>query len=597
VSDTLRRTLPGPSAHRRLQDLLHEAAEPLVLGEVIGKGANGVVCVALQRRVGRQVAVKLPRRGAVDSMASVVQEGWVAGALEHPNIVPVYDIRVVEGRPAVVMKRIDGVPWLQLIREPDEVRARSGGAEPLEWHLRTLLSVCRAMEYAHSRGVLHRDLKPANVMVGRFGEVWVVDWGTAASLHDDEEALIPRAADQSEACGTPAYMAPEQARGLGAEMSEQTDVFCLGAILYEVVSGAAPRRGAGEEGVRRAGTEPVAVDPSWPLADLLGDALAMRPSDRPPSVAAFRARVEAFLERQGALRLLDGAQERLEALRELVSSPGADRLAVYDRYGAVRFGLSQVLEAWPDHAGARASLRAAHLVMVDYELGQGDARAAGLHLAQVADAEPAWVERVDALAARQARDQAVLERIREDESPRTAWWARLLVCSALGTVWVLTPVGSMVMQLPQGFGRELFIAGSTFVLSLMVMGALWRYLVRSRMNRVLVIAVAAGPGLAFLLNVGGWLAGIDSQLSGTLELFSYFTVALFASLLGERRLIVGALGFLVAFFLSMAMEGTTLLWMNLANVLMVLNAVVIWAPMAWRSEAPEDRPWLRSDRG
>ena len=600
MTDTLRGTLPGPSAHRRLQDLLHDDGAPLVVGEVLGQGSNGVVCLALQRRVGREVAVKLPRYSHVDSLASVVQEGWVAGALEHPNIVPVYDIRVVDGRPAVVMKRVEGVPWLDLIRAPEVVRERYGAPDPLEWHLRTLLSVCRAVEYAHSRGVIHQDLKPANVMIGHYGEVWVLDWGSAVSLVDDEEALIPRAVDQSTATGTPAYMAPEQARGEGPKMTERTDVFCLGSVLYEVVSGQAPRRGTLESVLRAAGTQSVEVADDLPLSDVLRDALAFDPADRPPSVAAFRQRVEAWLERQGAQQLLVGAMERLAALDALAGREGADRVEVYDRFGAARFGLQQVLDAWPQHEGAREALRDAHLTMVDYELRQEDPRAARLHLAQLGDGAgdlSAWGDRVDALEAQQAEDQKVLARLRADDDPRTAWWARLLVCSALGTVWVLTPVGSMVMRLPQGFVRELFIAGGTFVLSLMVMAALWKYLVRSRLNRVLVVSVAAGPGLAFLLNVGGWLAGMDSQLSGTIELFCYFTVALFAALLGERWLIVGALGFLMAFFLSMALPGTTLLWMNLANVLMVINAVAIWAPMAWRQEPPSDRPWLGAAPG
>jgi len=585
------RTLPGPSAHRRLQDLLHEEGAPLVLGDPIGQGANGVVRVGLQRRVGRHVAVKMPRKGQVESMAAVLQEGCIAGSLEHPSIVPVYDIRVVDGRPAVLMKRIDGVPWLTLIHHPEQLAERHQVADPLSWHLRTLIRVCQAMEYAHSRGVIHRDLKPANVMVGRFGEVWVVDWGTAGALRETDQALIPQAADQTTPCGTPAYMAPEQALGDGHRMDERTDVFCLGAVLYEVVRGEAPRRGTLAQVLLAAASEPIAVDPSWPLAPLLGASLSLAPADRPPSVQAFRQGIERWLGQQGAEQGLARAQEQLQALEE-AAEDGTDRAELVDLYGAARFGFEQALEALPAHPEAIHGLRSAHLVMVDHALAQQDARAARLHLARVDSPPEGWEDRVSALEARRAQEQETLARLRADEDPRTAWWARLLICTALGSVWVLTPVGSLVMRLPQSFLRELFIAGATFVLSLMVMAVLWKYLVRSRLNRVLVVAVAAGPGLAFLLNIGGWLAGMDSQLSGTLELFSYFTVALFATLLGERRLIVGTLGFLLAFYLSMAFEGTTLLWMNLANLVMVINAVVIWAPMAWREEAPEDRPWV-----
>lgn len=591
--DTTQGTVPGPTARRRLQELLQDEGPSLVVGKVIGKGGNGVVCVATQRRVGREVAVKLPRRDDLDAVGSVVQEAWVAGVLEHPHIVPVYDIRVIDGRPAVVMKRIDGVPWRKLLGDPTVVTERFGAPDALEWHLRTLLSVCHAIEYAHSKGVLHGDLKPDNVMIGRFGEVWVVDWGTAVSLTDDASSRIPRAMDQSSPAGTPAYMAPEQAMGKGRALSERTDVFLLGALLFEVVTGQPPRKGPVRRAMQAAVAEAVVVEASWPLAPLLGAALALDPGERPVSVAAFRREVERFLERRGAERLLSGARQVLADLQADIAAGEVDRVAIYDRYGAARFGFQQALDAWPGQRRAREGLRTTHELMVDYELQQGDARAARLHLARLDAAPPELEERVAALEAAQARDADVLAQLKEDGDPRTAWWARLAVMGALGTVWVLTPVTSAVLGVPQGFARELAISGSTFVLALLVMGVMWRSLLASRLNRVLVVSVAAGPGLAFLLNVGGWLAGIDSELSGTLELFAYFEVAVFATLLGEWRLFVGALGFLAAFFLSMWWEGTTLLWMNLANLLVVANAAVVWVPMAWRREQPEDRPWLR----
>jgi hypothetical protein len=232
--------------------------------------------------------------------------------------------------------------------------------------------------------------------------------------------------------------------------------------------------------------------------------------------------------------------------------------------------------------------------MAAHELEEGDERAAGLLLARVASPPAELVHRVEALRADKDAAEALLLAVAEDRSPQTAWFARFVVMAGIGSVWVATPVGTWLLGLPHGFGRELAISGATFVLSLGMMGALWRWLVRSQLNRVLITMVAAGPGLAFLLNVGLWLGGYDTTLSNPLELFVYFTCALVVVMLAEGWLLPGALCFLAAFFLSLAFEGTSLLWMNLANLLLVLNAAVVWGLRAARDDGgPMDLPLLR----
>ncbi|MCA9606368.1 MAG: protein kinase, partial [Myxococcales bacterium] len=142
--------------------------EPLEVGDELGRGGMGVVHVAKQTALRRDVAVKQLQEDRA-GLANLLKEAWVGGHLEHPNIVPVHTLAA---GPAVVMKRIEGTSWRDFVRAPETV---PDADDPLGWHLGVLSSVCDAIAFAHARGVLHLDLKPDNVMVGAFGEVYVVD--------------------------------------------------------------------------------------------------------------------------------------------------------------------------------------------------------------------------------------------------------------------------------------------------------------------------------------------------------------------------------------------------------------------------------------
>jgi serine/threonine protein kinase len=207
------------------------------LHETLGEGGMGIVHLGTQATLGRHVAVKTLRKGAGgdDAVLRILREAWVTGTLEHPNVVPVHDVGVdADGAPVIVMKRIEGRSWSALMHDPAEIARRFGATDALEWNLRTLASVCNAVHFAHSRGILHRDLKPENVMIGEFGEVYVLDWGIAVSLKDDPSGRLPPVSQAKEIAGTPHYMAPEMLLGDPKLLSPRTDVYQLGAIFYEV---------------------------------------------------------------------------------------------------------------------------------------------------------------------------------------------------------------------------------------------------------------------------------------------------------------------------------------------------------------------------
>ncbi len=203
------------------------------VGEVLGEGGMGTVFRARQHSLERDVALKRLKDGkSRRAFDSFLCEAYAGGQLDHPNIVPVYDLgEDATGGVQLAMKLVSGRSWKSRLRER---RA------PLVEELQILCQVCNAVAFAASRGLVHCDLKPANVLLGDFGEVYVVDWGLAVRFGEaGKTRLRPRESIRSPT-GTPLYMAPELARGDGPAVGPATDVFLLGACLYEVLTGRPP---------------------------------------------------------------------------------------------------------------------------------------------------------------------------------------------------------------------------------------------------------------------------------------------------------------------------------------------------------------------
>jgi serine/threonine protein kinase len=227
------------------------------------KGSLGEVFVARDTELNRDVALKeIQGRFADDrlSRARFELEAEVTGSLEHPGIVPVYGLgRTGEGRPFYAMRFIKGDSLQEVIaRFYDNGAARPPAEQVRGLHrmLGHFIDICRAVDYAHRRGILHRDLKPSNVMLGKYRETLVVDWGLAMMVERQEEASAPAettlrptsaigfaSTDAGRAIGTPAYMSPEQAAGNLDELGPASDVYSLGAILYNILTGHTPFEG------------------------------------------------------------------------------------------------------------------------------------------------------------------------------------------------------------------------------------------------------------------------------------------------------------------------------------------------------------------
>ncbi len=287
------------------------------------EGGLGKVSVARDEELHREVALKeIQERHADDyeSRARFLIEAEITGALEHPGVVPVYGLGAyADGRPFYAMRFIKGDTLRHAIDHFYKADAAGRPANERVLELRKLLGrfvdVCDAIAYAHSRGILHRDLKPDNIMLGKYGETLVVDWGLAkpvgapAEVNDKMESLFQPssgegsgATQMGSAIGTPQYMPPEQAAGRLDELGPASDVYSLGATLFCVLTGKSPFTdptvGAVLQKVQRGEFPPPRqVNPKVPpaLNAVCLKAMALRPEDRYPTAPALVHDIEKWL--------------------------------------------------------------------------------------------------------------------------------------------------------------------------------------------------------------------------------------------------------------------------------------------------------------
>lgn len=379
---TVRRVRPGAAGAAGIDYRLEEE---------IGRGGMGEVHRAWQESVGRRVALKLVR---ADRDAGPLAEerfraeGAVTGALEHPGIVPVYDLGEDEhGRAFLAMKLVEGRPWSAALREL-----------PLADNVAILLRVAEAVAFAHARGVIHADLKPANVMLGAWGEVLLLDWGLALRYGPDgARPLTPG----SPIGGTPAYMAPEQAVQDLAAISPATDIYLLGATLYELIGGRRPHAGDSPRSCLLAAARNE-------LAPIVGDAellviaqraMATAPADRHPSAAAFIAELRAWRTHVDSATLLARARD----------------LAARDDLAACADALRAVAEArvlWPGNPAAAVCEGEVRRRWAQGALRAGDAGLAASAARPDEPAETALHAEAVALATTQRRQARRLRALR-----------------------------------------------------------------------------------------------------------------------------------------------------------------------------------------
>lgn len=308
---------PGIEGHRILREL--------------GRGGMGVVYLAREQGWNRDVALKLANKGLNERQERrFVEEAQLTARLQHPAIVPIYRMgRTTDGRAFYSMKRVQGQTLAHMLMQLRDASPRAAEQFGLRRRMAVLLAACEGVGYAHDHGVIHRDLKPANIMVGEYGEVYVLDWGLARVLFavglpdqpPDLEALSAderkdpegsASASRRRISGTPAYMSPEQARGENRKIDCRADVWSLGAMMFQLLTFHAPVEGADAgEILRKLIENRIAPVEQYPggraapreLLDILGRALQLDLNQRYPNARAMAEDLRDYLDGRGRWRL------------------------------------------------------------------------------------------------------------------------------------------------------------------------------------------------------------------------------------------------------------------------------------------------------
>jgi eukaryotic-like serine/threonine-protein kinase len=433
----------------------------------LGAGGMGIVYRAKQNSLQREVAVKLLKRTDDLSIALFRSEAHVTGRLEHANITPVHFMTEdSKGLPQLGMKLVRGTAWSELIH------AENTDDFQLKDHLKILLTVCNAVAYAHKYKILHRDIKPGNVMVGDFGQTFLVDWGLAVTLDKDlaaETCIVP-ASSVSGPSGTPGYMAPELAKGFGEEQDERTDVYLIGACLHEILTKTRKHEGQTMMSVfqKALDSKPYNYSDAVPqeLATICNRATAQGKTERYQSVEDLHDAIDAYLDHAHAHSLIDkGEALRLRLTKviaklekgahEELEGEGEDdnEILIHQLFSESRFAFQNALEIWPQAEGAKKGRGELYDLSLDFALGHEDLKWARRLLTMMESPKEEQQARFEALESELTQRVVELQELKK--SARQLDWSELskplgnlfiiagllgmLGCIATSLVWVHFP--------------------------------------------------------------------------------------------------------------------------------------------------------------
>jgi WD40 repeat protein/serine/threonine protein kinase len=392
--------------------------------QVIGKGGMGVVYSARQASVDRMVAVKMIRPNVAadaERREKFLSEAVVTGDLDHPNIVPIYELGTDEQNSLFYsMKRVQGTPWSHVIAK-----------KPLSENLEILTKVADAVAFAHANGVVHRDLKPENVMLGDFGEVLVMDWGLALATSSFRHTEFVTRADSMG--GTPAYMAPEMVTGPFDLIGPSCDIYLLGALLFEVITGMRPHHGKTTQEclLAAARNEIQPTEHSGELIDIAYRAMATDPADRYGSVQEFQTAIREYHSHMESISLATRAEHELSQAR---------KSSDYQAFARALFGFEEALALWNRNPRAPSGISRARLAYAACAKQKGDLEL-GISLLQSDDEDHASL-------------RAQLEAAQRERDARQKWLSRFKRIAAALVVIVFGVVTAALVIVFDAKNRE-----------------------------------------------------------------------------------------------------------------------------------------------
>lgn len=580
----------GPDS---ISPILNNSERYSEAGEILGEGGMGQVFEATQSSLGRRIAVKKVH----DHLKSpalirrLLQEAWITGMLEHPNIVPIYDI--VEGsesRPEIIMKKIDGKVWLDVLLDNSNL-TNSANCLHIEKNLDIFLQVCHAIEYAHCKNILHRDLKPENIMIGHYGEVYVLDWGIAVALDDAYPKWIPQAKFENGIAGTLGYLAPEMALGKGALLCVQSDIYLLGAMLYEIVTGTQLR--------------PNPIDPNdlseiieaqfqpnpnldSTLNIILSKALANSPDDRYQSVSDLR---EAVLKYRSSMEIIDLSRQTRVLFQKIHTDylkDEIDRDAIFQNLAAARFGVQQIERLSDEKLKIKDELNTLVLDLVKGELDNERLGSAELLLSQFNIPSGELSEQILTLRIKKNQSASELERLREDSNQNIGARTRLFVASVAFLLWVSC---SIIKYFYEDFSYTTTFWLSTFQLCVYTGLGYWARdsLFRTLLNRQSFSALFLLPVILLVSDVACYMAGFDIEVALSIRHIASSTLLFCFTAFVESKLLPTAFVYSIFTVMLFVYPEQKFVFIPIINVILFINIGIVWWPNIQHREDLRDK--------
>jgi len=556
----------------------------------------GVVHQATQHNLDRKVAFKKLHPNAAEEHAQLLlQEALITGALDHPNIVPVHAAGLdTEGRPAFVMKEVEGIEWKQVIETPEACRDLFEDLDPTEFHIRVLMRICTAVQFAHERGILHRDIKPENVLLGRLDEVYLMDWGLAASTDDRMTDRAPLASECKDVIGTPAYMAPEMARPRGRAIGPLSDVYLLGATLFHALVGRPPHNADTLAAVLRntQSTVPPQLPDSIPvdLVQICQKALAPDPTDRHQSANELRRELGRYLVFRSSMTLTKNASNDLTDLlrwedEQLMSDTPQETTQIRQGLAGARFGFEQAIQLWGGNTKARLGLKEVLSIGVRSHIRNGDLTAAQNLLRGIEEPEPGLTKALNQLRTRVEAEQAAHERLIHDLSeldPRVGAQSRALASSLVPILWAglllllyfLSRRGTPLtweLWVGQAVASIVFVAPVTFMGRRVFLGTK----LNRRLSGSLYIALLGD----LIIRIAAWTTGLDPLESVPVVMAAHGISLGMLGLQVDTRMVAGSAIYLAGVCLAAT-------WLEHGLLVFAVTVIAALGPMAIKRSPP-----------
>lgn len=517
-----------------------DAAADLAIGRILGEGGVGIVSLARQNSLRRDVAVKRIRSRDRDD-SELLHEALMMGIVEHPNVVPVHLVGrdSEDGSPVIVMKRVEGVTWSEVLADPSKAPATEEA--DLDYHLRVLLQLCHAVRYAHSSGVLHLDIKPGNVMLGAFGEVYLADWGIATLIG-------PGGTPNSGSLrGTPSYMAPEMANPEEGTVDIRTDVFLLGATLHRVITGRKLHKAETPMETVRAANEysglDITADIDPELAEITRTACDPDPEERYQSVEEFQSALKRYLDHRESIALTRLAETGVTEIEEQLDGPdGPDA----EQLTETRFALRRALEIWPESPDALDLRARLARIVFEWALENDDLKEAERAAAALpSDEREPFVSALDEARERLRQEREQLEELRSRRDQVTGMRTRVLIGGSAAALWCgiaglkgLTRWGVPLNEVDPNYLMSLIPTFGLPIVLLIIFRSLFR---SSEFNRRILIIFCTGIGSVASIRLTGWAFELPAYVATAMEFIVYTVMGITLGVMTDLRISAASL--------------------------------------------------------